>query len=177
MANAEVHAQDASGVWQPQAGPLAKDGTDGASPPSIPGTGIRGWLRSIYDRLAALLYLQRSSEKSGRTHVQANLAQQTAGATVRTVAAGKTLYVTSLVFSGFNTATSAANLHIRDGASTTVLPITMPAAGTGLLSSAIQSNVNGAAFADEPLQFTTDVRIVIVAGTVTYSVLLVGYEE
>lgn len=30
---------------------LAKDGTDGAAPPSIPGTGIRGWLRSIYDKL------------------------------------------------------------------------------------------------------------------------------
>ena len=27
-------------------------GTDGASPPTIPGTGIRGWLRSIYDKLA-----------------------------------------------------------------------------------------------------------------------------
>lgn len=26
-------------------------GTDGASPPAIPGTGIRGWLRAIYDRL------------------------------------------------------------------------------------------------------------------------------
>jgi hypothetical protein len=28
-------------------------GTDGAAPPSIPGTGIRGWLRSIYDKLVA----------------------------------------------------------------------------------------------------------------------------
>lgn len=42
--------------------PFAKDatvaavttslGTDGASPPAIPGAGVRGWLRSIYDRLA-----------------------------------------------------------------------------------------------------------------------------
>ncbi|MBZ5700258.1 MAG: hypothetical protein LAN84_00265 [Acidobacteriia bacterium] len=30
-------------------------GTDGAAPPSIPGTGIRGWLRSIYDKLAGTL--------------------------------------------------------------------------------------------------------------------------
>jgi len=30
----------------------AQDGTDGAAPPTIPGTGIRGWLRSIYDKLA-----------------------------------------------------------------------------------------------------------------------------
>lgn len=28
-------------------------GTDGASPPSIAGTGVRGWLREIYDRLVA----------------------------------------------------------------------------------------------------------------------------
>jgi hypothetical protein len=33
---------------------VAKDGTDGAAPPVIPGTGIRGWLRSIYDRLASV---------------------------------------------------------------------------------------------------------------------------
>src|SRR5438132_13181840 len=31
----------------------ALDGTDGASPPSIAGTGIRGWLRAIYDRLVS----------------------------------------------------------------------------------------------------------------------------
>jgi len=30
-------------------------GTDGAAPPSIPGTGIRGWLRSIYDTVVARL--------------------------------------------------------------------------------------------------------------------------
>lgn len=29
------------------------NGTDGASPPAIPGTGVRGWLRSIYDKLVA----------------------------------------------------------------------------------------------------------------------------
>lgn len=28
-------------------------GTDGATPPSIPGTGVRGWLRSIYDAILA----------------------------------------------------------------------------------------------------------------------------
>src|SRR5918911_5201865 len=30
-------------------------GTDGATPPTIPGTGIRGWLRSIYDTLKGTL--------------------------------------------------------------------------------------------------------------------------
>lgn len=32
---------------------VALDGTDGIGAPIIPGTGIRGWLRSIYDRLVA----------------------------------------------------------------------------------------------------------------------------
>lgn len=30
-------------------------GTDGASPPSITGTGIRGWLRGIYEKLAGTI--------------------------------------------------------------------------------------------------------------------------
>lgn len=30
-------------------------GTDGATPPSIPGTGVRGWLRSIYDKMVLLV--------------------------------------------------------------------------------------------------------------------------
>ena len=30
-------------------------GADGASPPSIAGTGIRGWLRAIYERLSGTL--------------------------------------------------------------------------------------------------------------------------
>jgi hypothetical protein len=36
-------------------------GTDGAAPPSIPGTGIRGWLRSIYDTLKATLTVSVSN--------------------------------------------------------------------------------------------------------------------
>lgn len=30
-------------------------GTDGATPPSIPGTGVRGWLRACYDKLVLLV--------------------------------------------------------------------------------------------------------------------------
>lgn len=36
-------------------------GTDGSAPPSIPGSGIRGWLRSIYDTLVAGLTLGRAT--------------------------------------------------------------------------------------------------------------------
>lgn len=34
---------------------LALDGTDGATPPTNPGTGIRGWLRGIYEKLTGAL--------------------------------------------------------------------------------------------------------------------------
>lgn len=39
-------------------------GTDGATPPAIPGTGVRGWLRSLYDRLGGTLLVD------GSAHVQ-----------------------------------------------------------------------------------------------------------
>ena len=37
-------------------------GSDGATPPTIPGTGVRGWLRSIYDRLSATLTVSGTVE-------------------------------------------------------------------------------------------------------------------
>lgn len=36
-------------------------GTDGTSPPSISGTGVRGWLRSIYDKLSASISITAAS--------------------------------------------------------------------------------------------------------------------
>jgi hypothetical protein len=42
-------------------------GTDGAAPPTIPGTGIRGWLRSIYDKLAGTLTVGGTVAVSGVT--------------------------------------------------------------------------------------------------------------
>lgn len=36
-------------------------GTDGATPPTIPGTGVRGWLRSIYDKLSGTLTVDGSA--------------------------------------------------------------------------------------------------------------------
>lgn len=42
-------------------------GTDGATPPSIPGTGIRGWLRSIYDKLASSIAVTWTDPSEGTT--------------------------------------------------------------------------------------------------------------
>lgn len=51
----------------------AQDGTDGASPPAIPGTGIRGWLRSIYDKLAGTLQVsQPQTVDAGNTVTVSN---------------------------------------------------------------------------------------------------------
>lgn len=40
---------------------LTSLGTDGATPPSIPGTGVRGWLRATYDRLGGTLLVDGSA--------------------------------------------------------------------------------------------------------------------
>lgn len=36
-------------------------GTDGASPPSITGTGVRGWLRGIYEKLSGTVAVSQAS--------------------------------------------------------------------------------------------------------------------
>jgi hypothetical protein len=63
----------------------SQDGTDGAAAPSIPGTGIRGWLRSIYDRLSNPLavtgtFFQATQPVSAAAlPLPANAAQETGG--------------------------------------------------------------------------------------------------
>ena len=83
---------DNSGVTQPVSVaslPLptgaSQDGTDGATPPAIPGTGIRGWLRSIYDRLSNPLsvtgtFFQATQPVSATSlPLPTNAAQETGG--------------------------------------------------------------------------------------------------
>jgi len=43
---------------------ITNQGTDGAAPPVIPGTGVRGWLRSIYDRLGTGISATISDKRS-----------------------------------------------------------------------------------------------------------------
>lgn len=94
-----------------------------------------------------------------------------------TVTAGKTLYVTSINISAFNTSTSShADVRIRDGAGgVEILPFAIAQAGLGGgLSS--QSLSGGNLGFPEPKKFTTSVAIDIISGTVTYSAAFSGYE-
>lgn len=44
---------------------LTSLGTDGAAAPVIPGTGVRGWLRSIYDRLGGTINVNVATPRNG----------------------------------------------------------------------------------------------------------------
>lgn len=120
----------------------------------------------------------RPSQGVGRVHKFAALAIQTADATLYTVTAGKTLYLTSLSIFAFNTSTTTVgDLQIKDGAGGTLkLPILMTAAGVAA-SFAASAAVGFTVTFDEPLQFTTGVYCDIITGTITYSVMANGYEE
>jgi len=121
---------------------------------------------------------ERSSTKPGRTYVTAqNAAVGSSGsATVYTVTQGKTLYITSALFSGFNTSITAASLiRIEDG-STTLMQFRAPAAGLGAVAAALIMTAVPMSF-PEPLKVTTNIKITISAGTVTTAFSFVGYEE
>jgi hypothetical protein len=64
-------------------------GTDGSTPPSIPGTGIRGWLRSIYDTLKATLTVSVSNFPATQQVSAASLPLPTGASTEATLAAIK----------------------------------------------------------------------------------------
>lgn len=121
----------------------------------------------------------RPSQGTGRTYKTAMLSNQTADATLYTNTGGKTLYVTAISFSAFNTSTTATGIIlIKDGGTggTAKIPILMTPAGVAAQLAASASVQNAILFA-EPLQFSTDVFMDITSGTVTYSIMLVGYEE
>lgn len=71
---------------------------------------------------------------------------------------------------------SEGDLRLRDGAGgTEKLPFLMAQAGLAAGFSSVPLNA-GNAVLEEPLQFTSAVRMDIVAGTIRYSVAFVGYE-
>lgn len=82
---------------------------------------------------ATLAQVRRPSQGTGRTNVTGNLAVQNADANVYSVTAGKTLYVTSLTITAFNTSGAAVgDLRVRDGNGGAVkLPFIMATAGVG----------------------------------------------
>jgi len=116
----------------------------------------------------------RPSQKDGRTHVSANIGATASGAILHTVTPGKTLYVTSMMISGFNDdQTNYGWIKIQDGDTLrrSVL-ITVRAVGQN------PQQVDGVEQVfQEPLRFTTSYKIVLASGTVTYAASVVGYEE
>lgn len=118
----------------------------------------------------------RPSQGVGRTYKHGVASAITSDTTVYTVTNGKTLYVTNIDLSAFNTSTTnAGRIDIKDG-STIIQTISMSTAGVGTLATAIPASVASIVFI-EPLQFSTDVSIDIVTGTITCSFCFTGYEE
>lgn len=110
----------------------------------------------------------------GRKYITANIAQQTASTTVYTVSTGRILKVTTLDISVSNALLSGnGQLDIRDGTTGTVLyTMTIP-------SSTNQSSAgsNKTLTFPVPLRFSSSVYAQEVSGTLTFSVMFVGYES
>jgi hypothetical protein len=92
---------------------VAQDGTDGATPPSIPGTGIRGWLRAIYDKFTTGIqaFVKRPTltglyfASSGILTIQAAAHGATAGFMwlINPIGSGVTLYFRKCNFTSATT--------------------------------------------------------------------------
>lgn len=118
----------------------------------------------------------RPSQGFGRTYKQGFGDNLTGSTTIYTVTAGKTLYVTSMNISGYNTSTTnAARLRIQD-AGITIIPVSGPPAGVGAAAASTVMSLAGEVFL-EPKQFTNTMNITVVSGTLTFSFDFTGYEE
>jgi hypothetical protein len=115
----------------------------------------------------------RPSSGAGRTHVSAQVGTQTADVSVHTVTATKTLYIHTLVVVVRNgSAVNDGVLQIRDGAGGTVKMTISMSTSTGL-----RPAVDLSPDFQEPMQFTSGVYADVISGTLTFDVMLVGYEE
>lgn len=116
------------------------------------------------------------SELHGREKVQASLENQTTDQTLYTVNSGRILKVRSVMLSAVNASTTTiGRIALRDGGSggtirlPVVIPGAVPAANTGFAAVNVTFPV--------PLDFDTDVYVDVLAGTLTYSISVIGYEE
>ncbi len=120
----------------------------------------------------------RPSERLGREHKQITLTTSAALSTMYTVTSGKVFWVTSWILSAFNTSTTnSGTLAIRDYGNTVgVMAFKLPTAGAGANKVQESLVVSGQTLV-EPLKFAQDVTVQAGAGTITYSLSMVGYEE
>lgn len=119
-------------------------------------------------------YVQRPSEKEGRTSIVGAKSNQDSTQTIYTITSGKTLYVTNIILSWFNTNTTDNGiLEIHDNG-TMRIPAILPPTTVG------NDPISGAnittSFA-EPISFLNAFKVVIISGTIKYSISFSGYEE
>lgn len=113
-------------------------------------------------------------ERNGRKYITTNVVGQTTSQSVYTVSTGRILKVTSIILSVSNSSLVATGqLNIRDGnGGTILLPLTTP-------PSTNQANAgnNIQMTFPVPLRFSTALYAQVASGTLTYSVMFVGYES
>ena len=117
----------------------------------------------------------RPSQLEGRTEVEVIVDDITASSLEYTVTAGKTFYVTDMIFSVENTANALGIVKFRDGttiAGAVKIPLFVEDPGAG--SSAVSTYTHSFL---EPLPFTTGIFVEENAGTLTISGIFSGYEE
>jgi len=93
-------------------------GTDGATPPTIPGTGIRGWLRSIYDTLRGTLTVGGSVSVSNLPATQPVSGTVTVGALPALPTGANAIGSVSVSNLPATQAVSATTLPLPTGAAT-----------------------------------------------------------
>lgn len=119
----------------------------------------------------------RPSESRGRVHVDTALEFQTTDQTVHTVTAGKRFFLTTIGIVYLNDSPTAfGRLVIRDGAGGTIkIPYLsgIKSGGSGATATALANPTDFS----EPIPFDTSVYVDILAGSITYSIFIIGYEE
>ena len=111
-------------------------------------------------------------EINGRKYIDKNIYNQTTSQAVHINSAGRSFRLTSILISIENSAGVIGRLLIRDGSGGDVkIPIAVPPSTN---QSSSGNNINSQFLV--PLRFANGVYAEVVAGTLTYAMVIVGYE-
>lgn len=109
----------------------------------------------------------------GRTRFSAALTNQTTNQTAYTVTSGKTFFLTEYILTSVNSSiTTIGQVNIRDGG-VVKIPHLM---AKDLDKVSENSSLGFGLTFQEPVKFTTNVNVVV-AGSVAYSIAIMGYEQ
>jgi len=115
----------------------------------------------------------RLSQYDGRVAKKGYASAVTTSTTLYTVTSGKVLYITTMGISATNTHTTVTgNFNISDDDVAILLPYVV-----AVNSNQTPASITAHATFPEPVPVTTNVRLKIVAGTITASAWFIGYEE